>query len=235
MDWNNEKVFLAQLKEKFRPKVETWNNTFDMPYHIFRREIKHIAQLNLSRVENAGLADLDEVPQGEIIIPIDDDDWLSPQVANVLTEKIEPEKEGYYWHKDYINRPPTIPIKIFRFLLPKVAAKRGGQWPCSTNNYAFTNNYNLASSVFTHDGAKYYFDAYGSKMKKIDQHLSIMNRTIASQTSMNPGKQNTSKRLLLKYYYLYTKMYERIQLPNHEWCNPYLSMMSDVMHELKPK
>ena len=76
--WEDEKIFFKQLKDDFRPKVEAWNSVFKMPYNIFRHRLKQIAQLNLSRVENALCTTMDEIPNGSIVVPIDDDDWLSP-------------------------------------------------------------------------------------------------------------------------------------------------------------
>jgi hypothetical protein len=44
-DWQNERTFLAQVDPKFRPKVELWNDTFDMPFHVFRHKLRAIANL----------------------------------------------------------------------------------------------------------------------------------------------------------------------------------------------
>jgi hypothetical protein len=42
-DWGNEAVFRAQLDPGFAPKVQTWNNTLSMPYHVFRARLCEIA------------------------------------------------------------------------------------------------------------------------------------------------------------------------------------------------
>ncbi len=52
-DWDNEATFRAQIPEGFEKVVEVWNATFTMPYHLFRRELKRIAQLSLSRIPGA--------------------------------------------------------------------------------------------------------------------------------------------------------------------------------------
>jgi hypothetical protein len=58
-----------------------WNQTFDLPYHVFRQRVRRIAELNLQRVENAVRARWDEIPDGALVAPVDDDDWFAPDSA----------------------------------------------------------------------------------------------------------------------------------------------------------
>lgn len=235
-EWEDEKIFLSQLSDEFRPKVETWNNTFDMPYHVFRHRIKQIAQQNLSKVADSVCATIENVPEGAMVVPIDDDDWLAPHIAGVLEKERENGKIGYYWNKDYLNMPATNFVRLARFILYDLTGRQRNRWTCSTNNYAFINNQSLLSTqCFKHTKASAYFDQNGAKVKQLPDHLSMMNRTIASQTSMNWRKARISNRRLIKNYYLYRDMYKNTLLPHHEWSKPYLMMMSDLMRELRPK
>ena len=53
LDWREEKAFQDQIPDNMRAGIALWNATFDMPYHLFRYELKRIAQCNLSRIEGA--------------------------------------------------------------------------------------------------------------------------------------------------------------------------------------
>lgn len=53
MEWEDEEAVLAQVGPGVRPKIEVWNRTFDVPYHLFRQRVREVAELNLARVENA--------------------------------------------------------------------------------------------------------------------------------------------------------------------------------------
>lgn len=235
-EWENEKVFLSQLSDEFRPKVETWNETFNIPFHIFRHQIKQIAQQNLRKVADSVCTTIEDVPEGAMVVPIDDDDWLAPHIARVLEKERENGKTGYYWNKDYLDMPATNFVKLARFILYDLPGRKRGGWTCSTNSYAFINNPTLPPALYSsHTKASEYFDQYSSKVKKISNHLSIMNRTMASQTSMHWGKACISRRRLTKNYYLYRDMYENTHTLHHEWSQPYIMMMSDLMQELRPK
>ena len=137
-EWENEEVFLAQLQDKFKPKVELWNETFDMPYHQFRHRIKQIAQVNLGRVENAVITTLDRVPPGSLVVPIDDDDWLSPNLSEKISSELEDGKVGYHWHRDFMGMPATYYVKFKLFIKMKVLGRPRLKWTCSTNNYLIT-------------------------------------------------------------------------------------------------
>ncbi len=234
-DWKNEKVFLEQLKDDFKPKVEVWNSVFNMPYNIFRHRIKEIAQLNLSRVENAICATIDEVPDASVVVPVDDDDWLSPALGNVLETELEDNKTGYYWERDFLELSPSFVIKAGRFVLYTMAGRKRNIWTCSTNNYAVVKNDSLLHLLKSHVAASEYFDSEKDKVKLIDGHLSIMNRTLASQTSLGWKKPGISKRELTRKYNSYLGLYSGIKLPELSWCEPYVKMMQDLMDELRLK
>lgn len=77
-DWGDQAAFWAQLDPGFAPKVQAWNSTFRLPYHEFRRELRAIAQANLAKVQGAVLCTWEEVPEGALVAPVDDDDGLPP-------------------------------------------------------------------------------------------------------------------------------------------------------------
>jgi hypothetical protein len=233
-DWDNEDVFRAQLSTDFRPKVEAWNATFDMPYHIFRSRLKEIAQINLRRIKGAVVTTIDNVPKGGLIVPIDDDDWLSPDLAEEISKELEDGKVGYYWHRAFLEMPLTN-YRLFKvFIKTKILGRSRLKWTCSTNNYAFVNEENLDRQLSNHLGASHYFDQNPARVKYLDKRLSLMNRSMASQTSLNPTRPGISSRRLKKNHTLSRDLY-RVELTNNAWCKPYLLMMDKLMREIKPK
>ena len=84
VDWEDEEAVLAQVPPRFKPRMELWNATISMPLHVFRHRVKEIAALNLSRVEHVVHSDWDDIPNGARVVPVDDDDWSAPNLAEVL-------------------------------------------------------------------------------------------------------------------------------------------------------
>ena len=234
-EWDNEAVVLKQLRNNFRPKVDVWNDVFRTPYHIFRHRIKQIAQLNLSRVENAVCATMRDIPDGAVVVPVDDDDWLSPQLGNVLEAERQQGKSGYYWRRAFLELPPTLIIKLGRFVLYDCADRKRKVWTCSTNNYALVKCDKFLPLLKSHEEASAYFDGEKENLRWIDKHLSIMNRTLASQTSLAWKKPRISKRELIRKFHRYKGVYSGIRAEELAWCNPYVSMMADLIGELRLK
>jgi len=234
INWQDEKVFLAQLEDTFRPKVQTWNSTFSMPYHLFRNELKKIATHNLLAVADARISTLEEIPSSAIVVPIDDDDWLAPDIARQLTSSMDEDIDGCHWHRDFLELPAVGLEKYKRFIKFDLLRRPRRPWSCSTNSYAFRYRDGLYSQLVSHVHASRYFDRNPERVKFVDQHLSLMNRSIASQTSLNWEKPGISRRQLLRNYESCRDTYDRVRHQFPAWCWPYLDMMSHLMRELKP-
>jgi hypothetical protein len=91
--WDDEGAFRAQIPDAFRRKVDVWNGTFTMPYHVFRGEVRRIAELNQDAVRGAARLDWEEIPDGALVLPVDDDDWFAPDI-------------GEAWRGTAIRTPP---------------------------------------------------------------------------------------------------------------------------------
>ena len=63
---------------QMRAGSELWNAAFDMPYHLFRRELRHIAERNLARIQGVLCVTRQEIPAGAVAVSVDDDDWFAP-------------------------------------------------------------------------------------------------------------------------------------------------------------
>jgi len=88
IDWADEAALPARLEPAFPPKLELWNETFSIPYHRFRHEVCEIARLNLSRVAGATVRPWEEIPDGAIVLPVDDD-WFAPDIVERLTPRLD--------------------------------------------------------------------------------------------------------------------------------------------------
>ena len=80
----------------------------NVPFHVFRRRVREIAQLNHARVEGAVCADWEEIPNGALVLPVDDDDWFAPDAVRVLERGFDPGTTGYYWTSSWVERPINL-------------------------------------------------------------------------------------------------------------------------------
>lgn len=63
--------------------------------------------------------------------------------------------------------------------------------------------------------------------------LSVMNRTLASQTSLDFQKNSISRAKLVRKFLLYKRLYKKPIANELNWCKPYKDMMASLMEELK--
>jgi hypothetical protein len=228
-DWGDEATFRAQIPAGFEEVVETWNATFNMPYHLFRRELKRIAQLNLSRVPGAVCVRREEVPEYGVVVPTDDDDWFSPRLAEVLEKNIDGRHAGYYWPSKFIEVPIHLPHQlglIRRAIFPRTRPK----WLCTTNNYAVVFRGETAALASSHIQASNWFVGHPTAVKRIGEPLSVMNRSLASRTAL---RSRPSRAALVRKFRRYEKLYRRPLSPELSWCQPYVAMMGDLMAQLR--
>jgi hypothetical protein len=228
-DWGDETTFRAQMPEGFEPVVETWNATFEMPYHLFRRELKRIAKLSLSRIPGAVCVAREEVPEYGVVVPTDDDDWFSPRLAEVIEENVDGQHVGYYWPSKFIEVPLHLPHRlglIRRAIFPRTRP----YFLCTTNNYAVVMCAQMAPFIDRHVQAGNWFVAHPAAVKKIEEHLSVMNRTLASRTSL---WKKPARPALVRKYRQYQKLYRRALPPELAWGEPYYAMLRDLMAQLR--
>ena len=258
VNWEDEQAFLAQLDPSFKPKVDLWNATFNTPFHLFRHRVREIARLNHSRIEGAILASWAEIPEGALVVPVDDDDWLSPDLGDVLEEEYDPDLTGYYWVRTFFEVPFDLGHRlglIRRSLLPRTPPR----YFATTNNYALLKSPETRLLLESHIDASRWFEGQGAERAKgIERHLSAMNRTLASQTSLTKRRlRPVDRSVLIRKFHRYRRLYRdlarepdpvrlrwrrrsgpvwgRPRAPELAWCRPYLAMMADLMEELTPR
>jgi hypothetical protein len=194
---NSVRALSDAQKEGFLQAIRLWNRTFGMSYFAYRQRLKEIAELNWTRVRNLDLVvrrpDLITILDGldrYVVLPVDDDDWFHPDVANVLRRRWQPDIDAFHW-PDGLYR--SVPFQD-RFDQPanqeRLVVRR---WDSdfTTNGYATTRKglseihgqmrhrvldfHWAAGKAFHRDGAMRCF---------IDQALSASNKSLASATNL---------------------------------------------------
>jgi hypothetical protein len=233
LDWEREEA----VRPTFRPRVDLWNATFNLSFHAFRHRVREIARLNHSRVEGTVCAGWEEIPGGALVLPVDDDDWFSPDTARVLERELDPRAVGYYWRSTWIEVPRTLGHRLYliqRRLLPWTPPK----WICTTNNYAMIKSEGAKALLEDHCEASRWVEGQiegpgRAAVKRIDRRLSVANRTLGSQTSLRYNDPSMSRSRLIRRFRRYRRLYDRATPPELDWCRPYLEMMAALMEELE--
>jgi hypothetical protein len=230
LDWADEAAFRAQIPDEMQAGIETWNATFEMPYNLYRCELKRIAQLNLTRIPGAACVAQKEIPEGAVTVPVDDDDWFAPGMAEAL-EKSMRGHSGCYWPSRFLEVPISLPHRfglIRKALFPSTKPR----WLCTTNNYAVVYGPKTSDLLNSHVRASQWFLAHASDVIRIGQSLSLMNRTLASTTQL---RSRPSCALLLRKHRRYLQVYKKPAPADLKWCEPYLEMIRDLQTRLHPR
>ncbi len=239
-DWSDEAVFRAQLPALFTSTIELWNGTFNIPYHLFRHRLREIARINLAAVRNAVCMDWNNVPAGELVLPVDDDDWFSDEVGLLLEQARDAAPnaalDAYRWESSFLEVPINLGHQLY--LIKRRLLHTAPKWICTTNNYAIVKALDRDLVFRSHVKASGWFHQHPEKFGLLDARLSLMNRTLASRTSLRlmppPDFRQISRATLLRKYRQYKELYARPPGPGLEWSRPYLRMMEALMRELLP-
>jgi hypothetical protein len=237
LDWDDEEAALGQITAAFQPKVDRWNATFTMSYPRFRARLAQIADRNHAQVEGAVRAQWDEIPDGAMVLPVDDDDWFAPTAARMLERSVDPAIDGYVWPSRWVEVPIDLHRRlglIRRRLIPSTPV----MWICTTNNYAVRKTPGAESILTSHMQASRWFEhelaSDEGRVTRFDAALSVTNRNLASQTSLGLSTP-IARSTLLRKYRRYRRLYRRPPPPGLDWCRPSLEQMAQLMAELHLK
>lgn len=238
-DWSHEAACYAQLRPEFVGMAALWNSTFTMPYHLFRHRVRLIAQRNHADVAGAVCARWEEIPDGALVVPVDDD-WFAPNLGEALAAARRPDAIGCFWMRSFLE--VTIsPVAEIGTWIRKLFSNRPPKWLCSTNNYALVKGA-LGKEPATkrlcrsHTEASVWFEEHrGPLVSALDRRLSLMNRTLASQTSLGHRRARISRTELLLKFFRYRLLYAQPLPPELSWADPYCKQMDALMGELQTR
>lgn len=232
LDWRDEAAFRAQVPERLRPRVELWDATFTLPYHEVRAELRAIAADSLAGVRAATFSEWDAIPDGALVLPVDDDDWFAPEVAEVAAAQLG-DREGVRWTSTFLERPIDavhLASLTGRRLLPGV----GQKWVCTTNNYALVKRAGRREIAADHSAMSRWVEEDRSRVAWLDRRLSVMNRSPASQTVLNRRRMDRAG--LLRKRRAYARLYRRFRAEGDlAWAAPYVARMAALMERLAPR
>ena len=237
VDWADEAAFVAQMPAELPAKVALWNETFTLPYHLFRLRVREIAAESLARVEGAVCAEWDEIPDGAVFLPVDDDDWFSPDAARALEAALEPGVDAYVWSGRWLEIPMNLGHRVYlarRRLFPWTWER----WLLATNNHALVKRSSFEPRlVENHARTDRWFKGEQRqgrvRLKRLDGCLSVTNRTFASRTALLWDKPSIGRAELLRKYRGYRVRYDRPVAPEVAWSEPYQRAMAELMRELE--
>jgi hypothetical protein len=234
VDWADEAAVLHQLIPAFRPKLERWNAVFTMSYQRFRHRVVEIAAANHAAVEAAIVTSKwDTIPDGALVLPVDDDDWFAPHAAQTLLNAIDANAVGWLWPARRIEVPIDLRHRLHlarRRLVPSLTRN----WLCATNNYAMVKSSAVRPQLASHVKASRYF-ADTPAIVHIDRPLSIANRNLSSQTTLLHREPTIGRSLLIRKYRAYRRLYGRRLSPELAWATPYVEQMAALMSELETR
>lgn len=232
LDWTDEAYFWSQLRPDMVDGVKLWNSTFKLPYHLYRDRLRTIADMNFSHVTNAICAEWDDIPDGEIVVPIDDDDWLAPDIGFKLEVARDASDVGWLWQRNFLEIPIHLRHEIGR-LRRRLFPSTQGHHICITNNYAMSKRQEYRLLLEKHTRASDWFEVHmNTSVKTMDEPLSTMNRSIASTTSLREIKPPLARQKLLLRFHRYRRLYQTEAEEAVAWTRPYRSMMAELMEEL---
>jgi hypothetical protein len=262
-NWKDVAGYRARLVASLVPYINEWDATFYITYREFRAAIAEITMANLQAVRGAVIAPYEDIPEGAIVMPCDDDDWTAPHAAEILAESFATHHDRAVWTQSVLQVPldwmHALKIRAGK-IWPPLHPPR---WFCSTNNYSLrkrAGNYNMFMS---HLIASKELEGHAG-LVRISNRLSLQNRNMASQTSIapirlgylekvdgvvhltnfnDPAKEmreaNDSRhsRRLLRKLEKYQELYQsyKPEHPDLEWATPYVHAMRDLTLSLKAK
>ena len=108
-----------------------------MPYHVYRGRVRAIARDNLAAVRDVACAEWDAIPDGAVVLPVDDDDWFAPDIAERLARLWDGSGGGCSWTSTYLEVPLQrrhgLEMAVRR-AIPQIPPRP--HFFCTTNNYA---------------------------------------------------------------------------------------------------
>lgn len=233
--WDDPAAVERDLDPGFRAKYEAWNATFELPYAAFRARLAEIAAQSWSRVEGVRCTPLADVPAGDWVIPVDDDDWFAPQLGarlRALLAGAGADVTGCRWRRDVLE-----PDAIRRGLRARLRRRRALEmWTCGTNNYALRWAPGREEVLRNHVRASEHFDVHPAQVARTREWLAVQNRNPASQTALRVRRPTISRDQLVAVRDAYRATYARWR-PRRSlrWARPYADAVAELVAGLRER
>ena len=165
------------------------------------------------------------------MLPIDDDDWVAPDAADALVAHRSEDTIAWRWPARFLE----VPISkghAFYLVRRKILPFLPEHYFCSTNNYAVVNGPGAlrlaASHVEAHEAL-----AGAPGVTRIDRPLSLVNRTLASQTTIGMRSDTVTRQHLLRKHRRYRSLYRAAARTSPSWALPQVELMGELMERLE--
>ena len=232
VDWADEDGLRERLREDLRPGFDLWNATFGISLPRFRLRLREIARQNHATVEGAIRATWDEIPDGALVLPVDDDDWFAPEVATTLADRLPSDSNGCRWTPSWVEVPIDFGHRLHMLRHRLLGAPL--KWICTTNNYGLVKAADTKPLLTSHLEASRWWEARSSEqgnLTSLNLRLSVANRTLGSISTL----RRIDRRTLLRKLCAYRRLYGR-ELPSElAWARPHVDDMAGLMDELEPR
>lgn len=245
LDWGN--ISLSEFREQSREfcrlinrppdqvnlAVDLWNRTFRHSFFKVRQEIKDIALENFASLKDVQVFNSAEGIDQKIFekgfyIFIDDDDWLHPEIASLLSDIADSQKENaIVWGS-----------VAFGTTTDQIINRRKPDGFCYTNNYAITGKFLLEDPknyerVFQHFGAN---ETFRQQAKIINEYWSVTNKNPSStvyleQVLKNDFSSNALKSGVAGYLQRFGQIEKEID-PSLQWARPLMDKMAGIFSKL---
>jgi hypothetical protein len=160
--------------------ADRWQRTFGQDYREFRHEMKEIALASIAACRNCrfltGRDQLKEPADEDLIVFMDDDDWLAPHLFEILRAGHTPH-DGFLWGSIFLGKflvdRPGLPVGSPALHL------RALDDAVNTNNYAVTGRSLkrlTVPKVFEHRHAQRQLNAGDFAPQRISHYLSCANK-----------------------------------------------------------
>jgi hypothetical protein len=231
LDYDDARAFADRLRPDFRAMVELWDTTFALPYRVFRGRLRAIARENLTHVEGAVCSPWEEIPDGALVLPCDDDDWFRSDAAVVAARSAG--AGGVRWQSSFLEVPTD-----WRHQLGIWRRHVQGPRPrflCTTNNYGLRKTAATPELLRSHLAASAWVLAQPEgAVPFVRERLSLMNRTFASQTALRRRHGGPiSRRALVRKLARYRRLYDTPLRDELAWAQPYADRMRELTAELE--
>ncbi len=219
--------------------IQIWNDLFGVSYFAIRHRLRLIAETTWAQIldldvfiKSSTSDSLLESFDDFIVMPVDDDDWFHPRVAQVLRKHFTSSSEGFYWDDAVLGgthkRGGIHCVQNF--------ALRSPNRQLCTNNYALTKAGYFKHSVddrrrilLDHVYANDLFLQGLARCEHVPHWLlSMTNKTIAS--SVNLRSTEGPLHLLTR---LKTLIEAPLEIPQSVmWASGYIRQIQELNREL---